>query len=295
VRVFVKDASPDEQQVSAAEFLHWTPERGDADAVIASAGPSDADGADAEVAGVAAVSDDDAEAAASATGALRCPVIGCDDIPDERRSFTIFRGRDRVPHQLSELCRMHYLRLRRAPAKTAAAARLARLWTDAEMRADARRRRDVAHAPAAAASAVACAHGPPVADHETLRLMDRGFKVLYIRRRGEVAWTRAAATLRSRAAARLSQWPERAVFCGDTHVPPRTCKNRAVFRERLLRKVHDVHRVLGNLVLFHCRVCRERFPTFVPCRRGGVGWRRAIGRAPRGRAAARRRVPSLRR
>jgi len=158
--------------------------------------------------------------------------MGCDDIPDERRSFTIFRGRDRVPQTLFSLCALHYMRLRRAPAKTAAAARLARLWTDAELRADARRRRDVAHAPAAAGSAFACAREPSVAGQETLRLRDRGYDVLYVRGSDGVAWTRVAATLRRRAAACLSQWPERAVFCGDAHAPPRTCKNRAVFRER---------------------------------------------------------------
>ena len=98
------------------------------------------------------------------------------------------------------------------------------------------------------------------ADRETLRLTDGGYHALYERFAGEVAWTRVSLTLHRRAAARLSYWPERAVVCGDDHVPPRTCKNRTVFRERLLRKVYDVHRILGNLVLFHCRVCRERSP-----------------------------------
>jgi hypothetical protein len=87
---------------------------------------------------------------------------------------------------------------------------------------------------------------------------------LYARGRDDVVWTRLQLRLRSRAAANLSHWPERAALCGDAHVPPKTCKNRAIFRERLLRRVHDVHRILGSLVLFYCRVCRERFPTFHP-------------------------------
>jgi hypothetical protein len=263
--VFVKDASPDEQQVSAAEFLRWTPARGDLLALGATGGVADADDADVEEAADAAVSDSEADVAASAAEALRCSVIGCDEVPDKIRSFTIFRGRDRTPQRLSQLCNLHYNRLRNAPAKTAAAARLARLWTDAELRADARRRRDVVRghlATGAVAAASMCE--PTAAGRETLRLRDGGYQALYERFAGEVAWTRVSLTLRRRAAARLSHWPERAIVCGDDHVPPRTCKNRTVFRERLLRKVHDVHRILGNLVLIHCRVCRERFPTFHP-------------------------------
>ena len=103
----MKDASPDEQQVSAAEFLHWTLERGDLETLGASGGPADADGADADDAGDAAASDSDAASTASAIRALRCPVIGCDEVPDENRSFTIFRGRDRVPQRLSQLCYLH--------------------------------------------------------------------------------------------------------------------------------------------------------------------------------------------
>ena len=97
-------------------------------------------------------------------------------------------------------------------------------------------RRDVVRGPVATgAVAVASTCDSTAAGRETLRLSDGGYHVLYERFVGEVAWTRVSLTLRSHAAARLSHWPERAVVCGDDHVPPRTCKNRTVFRERLLR------------------------------------------------------------
>jgi len=138
--------------------------------------------------------------------------------------------------------------------------RLARLWTDAELRADAGRRREARQESAGALSA----DGASRMLRETVRLLDSGYKALYTRDRDGVVWTRIQLRLRSRAAAKSSHWPEEAVLRGDVHVPPRTCKNRTVFRERLLRRVHDVHRILGNLVLFYCRISRERFPTFHP-------------------------------
>ena len=50
----------------------------------------------------------------------------------------------------------------------------------------------------------------------------------------------------------------------EDYVPLRHAKTRTRFREHLLRCVHDCHKVLGNLVLFKCVVCKNRLVTFHP-------------------------------
>jgi hypothetical protein len=263
-RVFVKDASSDEQQVCCVDFLHWTRAGGREDEAAEGSvsAASDAAALPADDRDVDSDGSAKARAQAASGASACCSVVGCDNVPDKERSFTIFHGRARTPQIFSQLCTLGYMHLQKVPAKTGAAARLARLWTDTELRADARRRREVTRERGNALPSRSAAE--VVAGHETLRLRDRGYGVLYLREPGEVAWSRATMTLRRRAAARASFWPERAVFCADAHVPPRACKNRTIYRERLVRRVHDAHRVLGNLVLFCCRVCRERFPTFHP-------------------------------
>ena len=39
------------------------------------------------------------------------------------------------------------------------------------------------------------------------------------------------------------------------------------FRERLLARAHDVQQILRNMVLFKCKICKPRFPTFHPARK----------------------------
>ena len=53
-------------------------------------------------------------------------------------------------------------------------------------------------------------------------------------------------------------------ICRDLSCPVRTAKNRSVFHSHLLRRMLDVQRILGNMVLFKCNVCKSRFPTFHP-------------------------------
>ena len=62
----------------------------------------------------------------------------------------------------------------------------------------------------------------------------------------------------------------RASLCGERHVRVRTAAIHLAFREHLLRRVLDVQRMLGNMVLFCCTVCRERFPTWHPLFRPDV-------------------------
>ena len=47
-------------------------------------------------------------------------------------------------------------------------------------------------------------------------------------------------------------------------LPLRVAKTRTHLREHLLRRVHACHKVKGNLLLFKCKTCKERFITFHP-------------------------------
>ena len=47
-------------------------------------------------------------------------------------------------------------------------------------------------------------------------------------------------------------------------LPLRVAKTRTRFREHVLRRVHACHKVWGNLVLFKCRVCKNRLVVFHP-------------------------------
>ena len=50
----------------------------------------------------------------------------------------------------------------------------------------------------------------------------------------------------------------------EDHVPLRHAKTRTRFRQHLLKCVHNCHKVLGNLVLFKCVVCKNRLVAFHP-------------------------------
>ena len=50
----------------------------------------------------------------------------------------------------------------------------------------------------------------------------------------------------------------------EDYVLLRHAKTRTRFREHLLRKVHDCQKVLGNLLLFKCVVCKNRLVAFHP-------------------------------
>jgi hypothetical protein len=47
-------------------------------------------------------------------------------------------------------------------------------------------------------------------------------------------------------------------------LPIRVAKYDLCLRENSLRAVHAVHTILTRMVLFYCRECKERFPTFHP-------------------------------
>ena len=50
----------------------------------------------------------------------------------------------------------------------------------------------------------------------------------------------------------------------EDYIPLRHAKTCTRFREHLLRKSHDCHKVLGNLLLFKCVTCKNRIVTFHP-------------------------------
>ena len=53
-------------------------------------------------------------------------------------------------------------------------------------------------------------------------------------------------------------------ICGSDDVPLSTAKIKINFNTELLRQIHAVENILCNMVLFHCRTCNTRFPTFHP-------------------------------
>ena len=59
-------------------------------------------------------------------------------------------------------------------------------------------------------------------------------------------------------------FPLKANICPQKFVPFRSAKIHTQFREKLLRRIHDVQRILCNMVLFRCYTCNRRFPTFHP-------------------------------
>ena len=82
--------------------------------------------------------------------------------------------------------------------------------------------------------------------------------VRYTRSAGETIWTVVSAD------ADEANLPRKALIVPEELVPLRLAKTRTRFREHLLRRMHSCHKVLGNLVLFKCVVCKNRFPTFHP-------------------------------
>ena len=58
--------------------------------------------------------------------------------------------------------------------------------------------------------------------------------------------------------------PEHVSICPGSAVPIRTAKIHMTFRKKLLERMLEASRVLGNMVLFKCNVCHSRFPTFHP-------------------------------
>ena len=84
---------------------------------------------------------------------------------------------------------------------------------------------------------------------------------------GNVEWTlNGRRILRDRQLQRtdLLEFPKVITACGTDHIPVRTAKIHAAFREKLLRQMLAGQRVLCNMVLFHCTTCNNRFPAFHP-------------------------------
>ena len=74
----------------------------------------------------------------------------------------------------------------------------------------------------------------------------------------ESAWSLA------RAHRPVPELPEQIEAVSEEFVPLRLAKTRTRFREDLLRCVHECHTILGNLVHFQCKICKNRFVAFHP-------------------------------
>ena len=87
---------------------------------------------------------------------------------------------------------------------------------------------------------------------------------VYTRQEGEHYWNLESVTTTHGKDCGTSGFPARVSICSTDHVPVRTAKVHTKFREKLLRRMLDAQRVLGNMVLFHCTTCNNRFPTWHP-------------------------------
>ena len=58
--------------------------------------------------------------------------------------------------------------------------------------------------------------------------------------------------------------PERLRVIREEDAQPRVSKFDVVLRQAPLRAVHVMHTILTRMVMFHCVICNERFPTFHP-------------------------------
>ena len=103
-----------------------------------------------------------------------------------------------------------------------------------------------------------------VRDHETVTIyfqdsrMDTRRLVTYARKSVDASWSL------EKSVARDVPLPVTVCIVPEDYVSLRHAKTRARFREHLLRKVHDCHKVLGNLLLFKCIVCKNRLVAFHP-------------------------------
>ena len=62
-----------------------------------------------------------------------------------------------------------------------------------------------------------------------------------------------------------------AKLCLESTLPLRGAKIHIFFKKGLLQRISAAHDCLGNMILFKCSVCKERFPTFHPdCQPGDV-------------------------
>ena len=102
-----------------------------------------------------------------------------------------------------------------------------------------------------------------VREQVILRFQSNGNKIpvaspiLYERDSNELPWRRVTSM------APGSFAPETICLCGEATVPVRTARLRIQFREHMLKAIHKSEVIRMNQVLFVCRVCHERFPTFI--------------------------------
>ena len=161
------------------------------------------------------------------------------------------------------LCSMHYCRLQRQAGKrkrkVPTDALMAQLWKDEELEADGSKER--AFKP--------CLEDTLTSTMEKLTVRFKkestyGYQesVSFGRTVGDTEWQclQSHSNFQHLAAHRDTTY----AICQDLSCPVRTATNRSVFYSHLLRRMLDVQRILGNMVLFKCNVCKSRFPTFHP-------------------------------
>ena len=207
-----------------------------------------------------------------AAGSGVCSVIGCGRLlcashPNGRNATYRSLGargakKDSV---LSGLCKHHWDRvtgqvkqnqaIRHSPSKERVKVDpLFALWTDEELAEDPSRDRGVSDA--AGVSSRASVATLTLRFHDVL--IPARTDVVYSLRDGDGQW-RLETALRS-----SNAYPRNVLILPKDKVPLRVAKTRTHFREDLLRCMHACHKVLGNLVLFTCVVCKNRLVAFHP-------------------------------
>ena len=103
-----------------------------------------------------------------------------------------------------------------------------------------------------------------VTDHETVAInfndahVGAQRLVTYARKPTDTSWSLEKNIVRD------VPLPKTVHIVPEDYTPLRHAKTRTRFREHLLRKAHDRHKVLGNLLLFKCVTCKNRIVAFHP-------------------------------
>ena len=182
-----------------------------------------------------------------------CCVVGCGKITDSQPFGWTYTPKD--PKHISEytakhLCNLHYQRLLTAKKGTPEDKKVEKLWKPLELQEDSSRASRVSYT------------SPPVC-RLTVRITDAKLQgeslVTYERELDASEWRLASRNRQGHA-----RTPTRAIIYAERDVPLRTAKIHSKFRSDLLQQMLSAQRILGNLVLFKCNICKHRFPTFHP-------------------------------
>ena len=206
------------------------------------------------------------EAHADATDAAQrtCQVHGCTNhyekrYPSGRSVRVVPPGGDNLKdaYTISRLCKNHYARLQRRKGTKGRVNQRDVMppehsfWTDAEIESQPGIRQRQLRLPQTAA---------PLLHLRCNDVRLPSIQDLCYRASGDGRWV-----LHNPTAAVSAAFPPTADIYPESFIPLHSGKSSLPLHEHLLRRVHEVHKILGNLVLFKCTLCKERFPAFHPC------------------------------